>query len=252
MYYKTIAMIRAIIVDDEKNAVSNLQWEISEFCDNVEIIGAYTNPKEAIKNIDELKPNCLLLDIQMPEIDGFQLLHQLKHKNFELIFTTAYENYAIQAFKENAIDYLLKPIDSDELILAFQKVEKRIHLEDDISIKVEKLLSSLIKDRKITLSENNRMIVLREDDILYCKSDGNYTYVYLEDGSKHLITQQIKHFDSSLNYRNFLRVHNSYIVNLNKIKEYYKGDGGEIILNNDVRIPVSRGNKAKLMEKLNF
>lgn len=251
MYSKLTTMIRAIIVDDEKNAVTNLQWEIEEFCDHVEIIGAYTDPKEAIKKIDELKPNCLLLDIQMPELDGFQLLHQLKHKDFELIFTTAYENYAIQAFKENAIDYLLKPIDSDELISAFQKVEKRINDEQNISFKVEKLLKSMDNEKRITLSENNRIVVLKEADILYCKSDGNYTYIYLEGGQKHLISQQIKLFALSLNQQRFLRVHNSYIVNLNKIKEYYKGDGGEIILINDVHIPVSRGNKSKLLQILN-
>ena len=134
--------IRAIIVDDEPAAISNLKWEIENFCEDIEVIDSFTSPVEAISGINYLKPDCVFLDIEMPEKDGFTLLSELKFKKFQLIITTAYENYALQAFKENAIDYLLKPVDTDELKNAVEKI-KSMKGTVDLSKQIRNLLQKI-------------------------------------------------------------------------------------------------------------
>ncbi len=249
-------MIKAVIVDDEQLAIESLQWEIENFSQDVKVIESFTNPKEAIGGINELKPDLVFLDIEMPEIDGFQLLQLLEYKNFDLIITTAYNQYAIQAFKANAIDYLLKPVDPDDLIQAIDKVKNRQgsnHATKNIETVLSKLVQgNLERHKKIPLSLNNKIILIEPEDILYCKSDGSYTTVYMRNGDDYLVSKSIKHIEELLPKDYFIRIHKSYIVNLNEIKELVKHGSGEIILSNNQIIPISRKHRKQVFEALNI
>ena len=249
-------MIKAVIVDDEQLAIESLQWEIENFSQDVKIVETFTNPKDAISGINYLKPDLLFLDIEMPEIDGFQLLQLLDYRNFDLIITTAYNQYAIQAFKANAIDYLLKPVDPDDLIQAIDKVKNR-QGSNQVTKNIETVLNKLVKTglerhKKVPLNLNNKVVLVDPDDILYCKSDGSYTTVFMRNGDDYLVSKSIKHIEEILPEDNFIRIHKSYIVNLNEIKELVKQGSGEIILSNDRIIPISRTHRKQVFDALNI
>jgi two-component system LytT family response regulator len=248
-------MINALIVDDELSAIESLKWELSNFCSKVKIIDTFTNPTEAISAINYLKPNVVFLDIEMPELDGFQLLKKLSYRNFDLIITTAYNQYAIQAFKENAIDYLLKPVDPDELVKAMDKIKKN-KTDNQFGGNIEKIFEKIIsektgnKSKRVPLALSDRVVMVDKNDIMYCKSEGNYTHVIMKNGKDYLLSKSIKSVVELIPQAEFIRVHKSFIVNTNYITEYLRGDGGEIILTNKDNIPVSRTHKAKLLETL--
>ena len=245
-------MIKAILVDDEQTAIKSLTWEIEKFCTDIEVVDSFTNPIDAISAINYIKPDCVFLDIEMPEMDGFQLLRGLKFRDFDLIITTAYDSYALKAFKESAIDYLLKPVDSDDLIKAVSKIKKN---------KNNNLLGSELKEVLQNISFNNtnhkiaiplagKTLFVYPEDIIYCKSDGNYTTIYFKDTSKEVLSKKIKEVEAFMHNAVFFRVHNSYLVNLTYIKEYIKNDGQYLVLENGVSIPVSRSKKNILLQLL--
>lgn len=248
-------MIKAIIVDDELSAIESLHWELTNFCSKVHVIDTFTNPVDAISAINYLKPDVVFLDIEMPELDGFQLLDKIDYKSFDLIITTAYNQYALQAFKENAIDYLLKPVDPDELVKAMDKV-KNNRKENQLGTSIEKVFKQFLsaektsKNAKIPLALQDKIIMVNQDEILYCQSDGNYTHVVLKEGKEHLVSKNIKSIEKMMPKNLFLRVHKSFIVNTNYIAEYIRGDGGKIIMINKKSIPVSRSHKSQLFSLL--
>lgn len=244
-------MIKAIIVDDEFNAIKNLKWEIERFCADVKILDTFTDPLEAISAINYLKPDCVFLDIEMPEMDGFEMLNTLKYRSFDLIITSAYDNYAIKAFRQHAIDYLLKPVDSDDLIEAIERIRAN---------KQKKVLGSELKylfeewreegERRLALPMAGKTLYVDCDDILYCKSDGNYTEVYFVNGNKEVLSKRLKDLEDMLAH-GFFRVHNSYLIRLNAIKEYVNHDGQYLVLCDGTNVPVSRTKKHMLMQALN-
>lgn len=239
-------MITTILIDDELSALKSLTWELESYCSSVKILDSFTDPEEAISAINYLKPDCIFLDINMPKMDGFTMLSKLNYKSFELIITSAHENYALRAFKENAIDYLLKPIDSDELIHTVSKITKKEN-SDTTDKHIDTLLKSLAKkNHKISINYDGRIIFLTVDEITHCKSEGNYTTIYTLTNS-YLISKNMKQVEELLDHPVFYRTHQSYIVNLNYVKEYYKNDGGYLILKNQESIPVSRNNKKQLL-----
>lgn len=245
--------IRAIIVDDEPAAISNLKWELENFCEDIEVIDSFTSPVEAISGINYLKPDCVFLDIEMPEKDGFTLLSELKFKEFQLIITTAYENYALQAFKENAIDYLLKPVDSDELKHAVDKI-KSMKGTVDLSEQIRKILQtnthSQDANQKVPFAVDGKILLIKPSEILYCKSDGNYTEIYQTEKKTIVVSKNLKEVERKINHSNFLRIHNSFLVNTNHIIEYIKGDGGFVVMEDQTKIAVSRSKKNDLMQKI--
>ena len=246
-------MIKAIIVDDEINSIKSLQWEITNFCDNVEICDSFTNPVEAISAINYLKPDCVFLDIEMPEMDGFQLLNNLTFRDFDLIITTAFDNYAIRAFKESAIDYLLKPIDSDDLLKAVLKINKNKE-ENLLGTELKRVLQTFLpnqKIKKIALQLAGKIIYVSPENIIYCKADGNYTEIFLKEGKKEMVSKKIKTIEELFNNNMFFRVHNSYLVNIHYIKEFIKGEGQYLVLENQMKIPVSRSKRSSLIDLLN-
>lgn len=246
-------MIKAIIIDDELSAIKSLEWEIKNFCSDLEICESFTDPTEAISAINYLKPDCVFLDIEMPEMDGFQLLNNLKYRDFDLIITTAFDNYAIRAFKESAIDYLLKPIDSDDLVKSVAKI--KVNKEKNVlGLELKKVLESILpksNKSRISLPLSGKTIFVNSEDILYCKSDGNYTEIYFKNNTKEVLSKKLKTVEEIINNHTFFRVHNSYLVNIGCIKEFIKSDGQYLILESGDSIPVSRSKKEALLQLLN-
>jgi len=247
-------MIRAIIVDDELSSIESLKWEIENFCDNIEIKDTFTNPKEAISAINYLKPDCVFLDIEMPKMDGFQLLKKLEFRDFDLIITTAYDDYAIEAFKESAIDYLLKPVDSDDLVRAVSRI--KYHKENNsLGEELKKVLLATQNNsdkKKVPLPLSGKIVFVRPEEIIYCKADGNYTEIYMINNKKEMLSKKIKSVEELINNKIFCRVHNSYLINTQYISEFIKSDGQYLILENKVKIPVARSKKEKLFKLLNI
>ncbi len=245
-------MIKTIIVDDELTAIKSLKWEIENFCTGVEIMDSFTNPLEAISAINYLKPDCVFLDIEMPEMDGFQLLQELNYREFDLIITTAYDSYALKAFKENAIDYLLKPVDSDDLIKSVSKIRQN-KSENSLGKELQSVIKNLSKTNstsKIALPLAGKTLFIYPEDIIYCKSDGNYTTIFFKNGKKEILSKKIKDIETVFHHDAFFRVHNSYLVNINYISEFIKSDGQYIVLENGESIPVSRTKKTTLLKLL--
>ena len=244
-------MYKAVIVDDEPKAVQSLSWELTNFNSDIEIVKTFTNPEEALLFLEEYTPDCLFLDIQMPSMDGFQFLDKINNKDIAVVFTTAYDEYAIKALKREALDYLLKPIDSDDLSDTIRKIKKfksRIINSD----KLENILldfHSKNNQKKITISTEGKLIFLKLDEILFVESDGNYCTLFLLDNQKILVTKKLKEIDSLLPDESFFRIHNSYIINLNKIKEFLKTEG-YVVMESGHRIPVARQRKSDFLEKL--
>ncbi|MDO6674074.1 LytTR family DNA-binding domain-containing protein [Tenacibaculum sp. 1B UA] len=245
-------MLRAVIVDDEPKAIQGLSWELSTFENDIEVIETFTIAEKAIKFINENSIDCLFLDIEMPTMDGFQLLEKLENKDFAIIITTAYNEYAIKALKNQAIDYLLKPIDSDDLEETIGRV-KQHYKKNNNTEKVEKILSSFNRKfnrRKITINTDGKLVFLSQDEILFVESDGNYSTIYTTGSNKKIVvTKKLKEINLLLPEDHFFRIHNSYIINLNKIKEFLKSDG-YVVLENNHKIPVSRQRKSDFLEKL--
>ena len=243
-------MITAILIDDEQDAIESLAWEIKTFCKDINVIDSFTDPEEAISAINYLKPDCVFLDIEMPKIDGFQLLSHLKYRDFDLVITTAYDNYALKAFKENSIDYLLKPIDNDDLVNVVKKITKnKVNMQLGFSLK--ELVNPVEKRaKKIAIPLTGKIVFLNIEDVSYCKSDGNYTTIFLNTGEKYLYSKKIKDVFESFNSDEIIRVHQSYLVNINYIKEYVKNEGYYLVLDNNKSIPVSKPNRPFILEAI--
>ncbi|MBJ7880886.1 LytR/AlgR family response regulator transcription factor [Gelidibacter salicanalis] len=244
-------MVKAVIVDDEPKAIQSLRWELSNFSEDIEVIKTFTSPEDAIDYIDHNMLDCLFLDIQMPTMDGFQFLGKLTNKDFAVVITTAYNEFAIKALKHEAIDYLLKPIDSDDLQETIKKV-KKYNFKLANSSKIEEVLlgfNEKFNRKKITINTDGKLIFLDVEDILFVESDGNYCTIIMENSQKIVITKKLKEMNVILPENQFFRIHNSYIINLKKIKEFIKGEG-YVIMESNHRIPVARQRKSDFLEKL--
>lgn len=244
-------MIKAVIIDDEPKAIKGLSWELDNFNEEVEVVATFTEPEKALTYLNKTKIDCLFLDIEMPTMDGFQFLEKINHQNFAVIITTAYNEYAIKALKKEAIDYLLKPIDSDDLKEALEKV-KKYKAKDFSPKKFEDMLlqfNNKHNTKKITINTDGKLVFLNPSDIYYIASDGNYCTLYLSENKKIVVTKKLKDLNDLLPQDHFFRIHNSYIINLGKIKEFLKSDG-YVILDNNSKIPVSRQRKSEFLEKL--
>jgi len=245
-------MLKAIIIDDEPKAIESLSWELDNFNKEIAVIATFNDPKKGISFLTENSIDCLFLDIEMPTMDGFQLLEKLDNKNFAVVITTAYNEYAIKAIKNEAIDYLLKPIDSDELEQTLKKIIKYKHINTNTVEILEKTLTSFnqkLNQRKITINTDGKLIFLNPDDILFVASSGNYSTIHTSNDKKIVVTKKLKEIEALLPSDVFFRVHNSYIISLTKIKEFIKTDG-YVVLDNNHKVPVSRQRKSTFLNKL--
>jgi two-component system LytT family response regulator len=244
-------MIKAVIVDDEPKAIQSLTWELENFSNDIEVVETFTSPEKAIVYLKTHTPDCLFLDINMPTMDGFQFLEGINHKDYAVIITTAYNEYALKALKNEAIDYLLKPIDSDDLKETIKKIKKFYTKNLSIS-KVEEVLlnfNSNLKHQKVILNTDGKLMFLNIDDILYIESDGNYSTFFMTNNQKMVVTKKIKEIDAILPEKYFFRIHNSYIINLNKIKEFVKNEA-YVVMETNEKIPVARQRKTDFLNKL--
>ncbi|SFR35356.1 two component transcriptional regulator, LytTR family [Robiginitalea myxolifaciens] len=241
--------LRAVIVDDEEKALQSLQWELTNFSDDIEVVASFTDPMEALDYLALTPPDCLFLDIEMPTMDGFQFIQKMQNPDVAVVITTAYNQYAIKALKNEAIDYLLKPIDSDDLKDTIAKIRK--HNSKNLTAeRLERILTEQQvggQKKRITLNTDGKLLFLENDDILYAESDGNYSTIYLANGQKIVLTKKLKEVAQILPEDSFFRVHNSYIINLNMIAEFIKTDG-YVVLKSNHKIPVSRQKKSDFLD----
>jgi two-component system, LytTR family, response regulator len=246
-------MINAIIIDDEAHCVSQLCSFLHEYYEeNLQVAGTFQSVKEGITGILKLQPDLVFLDVQMDDKTGFDLLKEIPEINFEIIFTTAYEKYAVQAFKFSAIDYLLKPLDADDLVSAVNKVIKKIS-GSDTSQKINALFHNLQNhqsSKKISIPTLDGLIFLDTNDIIRCQSHINYSILFLKDKQKITVAKTLKEFEELLSDYNFYRVHNSHLINLAYIKKYNKGKGGSIFMSDHSEVEVSSRRKEGLLKRL--
>lgn len=248
-------MIKAIIIDDEKHCIDRLENLLKDFCQEVKILEKCFDVDTAYEKIKTLKPDVIFLDIQINEVTGFDLLKKFEKVDFEIIFMTAFEHYAVQAFRFSALDYLLKPIDSDDLISAVEKLKTKIQGQNSSTDNFELLLQNFYnlrqKNKKITVPTIYGFEMISTQDILYCKSDVNYTTLFLKDQKSFTVARTLKEFESVLAQYDFFRINNSYVVNLDYIRSYNKGKGGFVKLENGVEIEVSSRRKDDFLIRLN-
>lgn len=240
-------MIKVIIIDDEKHAIITLQHLLQKF-DDVEILETIQDSSKAKAIIEDKKPDLLFLDIEMPILNGFELLQEFEELNFKVIFTTAYDQYAIKALKINALDYLLKPIDLDELRNALDKyVTNEIFTSNEQIAQLTQFNISQMSET-LALSTQKGLVFIKIKDIMYFEADGSYTHVYMSEGQQHLVSKSLSNFEEVLQDNPlFFRSHKSNLVNLNFIKQYIRGEGGELIMQNDKSIVLSRNKKQEFL-----
>ncbi|MCE3294614.1 MAG: response regulator transcription factor [Crocinitomicaceae bacterium] len=238
--------IKAVIVDDEVLAIKSLSIMIEEHFKNVEIVGTAGSVNQGIELVEEHKPDLLFLDIEMPSGSGFEVVEKTAYLKYKLIFTTAYNDYAIKAFKVNAIDYLLKPIDEIELIKAVQKaIDQRS--ENTSRMDFSKLFSGM-EQMRISIPTKEGYDLIDCNDLIRVESDSNYTWFHFQNKNKVLVSKTLKEVEKQLERFNFIRVHNSHLVNRKYIIRYIKSDGGHLILSDNAMIPVSKQKRQVLLE----
>jgi len=246
-------MIRSIIIEDEEKARSNLTQILSEYCKDVEVVDAQNNVKDGISAIEKHKPHLVFLDVHMQGETGFDLLEQIGKINFEIIFTTAHNEYAVKAFKFSAIDYLLKPVDIDELVNAVNKANTKIEdnaTKERYELVVENLKGQKSTFNKIALPTADGLVFVQVSDIIRCESEDNYTHFFLVNGERFLVSKTIKYFEELLTDQDFFRIHQSHLININHIVEYHKGEGGYAIMSDESSVIVSRRKKEAFLNKL--
>ena len=243
-------LIKTILIDDEVLCTQGLAIDIKETCPELAIMGTYNSPEEALKVIHTISPDLIFLDIEMPWMNGFDLLEALKPFEFQVIFVTAYDEFAVQAFRANANDYIMKPVNRKHLREAVSKVVDNIKQNKTDFEKIENLLSSIQNgtSKKLSVPNSDGYDLIPIDQILYCHSVGNYTEIYFADQKK-TISRVLKSIEESLAGNNFHRVHASYLVNLEKVKSLHRNDGGYLIMENDARINMSRHKKGEVFAK---
>jgi two-component system LytT family response regulator len=245
--------ITAIIIDDEKNSRDSLQKKILQYCKDLDIIAICENGEEGLEKIESLKPDIVFLDVEMPRMNGFTMLQQLRTREFELIFTTAYDHYAIRAIRFSALDYLVKPIEAEDLQQAVARAIEKIKLPAS-NQRIETLLHNLLQEKnihqKIALSSLEGFQFVEIDNIIYLEAKSNYTEVYLKDQPKLTISKTLKDCEELLSPAIFIRIHHSYIINRNHIQKYIKGEGGQVIMSNGRTLDVARRRKEEFVRQI--
>ncbi len=242
-------MIKALIIDDEEHSIETLEWKINNYCEAVDVVASFSSPIEGLKYINSNAIDLLFLDIEMPLLSGFDLLHQVRKINFDVIFTTAYDEYGIKAIKFSALDYLLKPVEIEELKAAVLKCHEK-KFQSISPGQLEVLFDTLrnsSSSQKIALSTKESIELVDSKDIVFCESDSNYTMVYIGDRKK-LISKTLKEFEELLVPHNFFRTHQSFLVNTEHIKEYARHEGGYLVMSNGKHVPVSRNRKESVLK----
>jgi len=247
-------MLRAVIIDDEANSSSALKEKIAQHFFNVIVVKICNNAREGIDAIDTLKPDVVFLDIEMQVMNGFVMLQQLNYKKFELIFTTAYDHYAIEAIRSSALDYLVKPIAIDELRAAIDKAEEKKN-QHTPNQQLELLLENLAEKKhilRIAVPTSGGLQFIKVQDIIYLEASVNYTHIFLTEKRKYTVSRTLKDFEDMLPTEEFLRIHNSYIINKNFVEKYIRGEGGQVVLTNNAVLEVSKRKKSEFLKAIGY
>lgn len=242
--------LKAILVDDEVNSLQNLQQKLTEFCPDVEIIATAQKPEDAILLIRQLKPDVIFLDIEMPRMNGFRMLDELGEFDFDIIFTTAYNHYAVDAIRISAFDYLMKPVAIKDLQSAVERLarHRQSQTKDKLDVLRQSLSLNKSQDEKIAVPTNEGLEFIPIKNILHIESSSNYSKLFFVDGKPILVTKLLKDFEDLLLPYQFFRVHNSHLINLKYIKKYIRGEGGQVIMQNGDVIDVSRRKKDEFLK----
>jgi two-component system, LytTR family, response regulator len=255
--------MKAIIVDDEPQSINTLQAKLRLIADDIEVVATFQDPREALLEVKNLAPDVLFVDIEMPGLNGFQFLEQLRPYDFPVVFVTAFNQYAIRALRMSALDYLLKPIDIDELKTTIERLREQTKNEippqydDRMNVLFEALKSfsnqntNPLSDR-IALSTQEGVLFVGVKDILRVEASGNYSSFFMLSKQRIVVSKTLKEFEDVLIPYNFLRISRSNLVNLNQVVKYQKGDGGTLFLTDSVELTVSPQHKGELLEKLPF
>ncbi|MBL7909928.1 MAG: response regulator transcription factor [Bacteroidia bacterium] len=245
-------MLRAIIIDDEQKGINSIKLLIEKFVTDVKVVAETTEAKNGVQLIEDYKPEIVFLDINMPHMNGFELLQELKFRDFGLIFTTAHDEYGVQAIKNNALDYLLKPINHEDLIQAIQRVKQK-NTKNNLPD-----LSELLKDlnspnnTKIPLHVKDKVEYVNKSDIIRLESDSNYTNIYTTEGKKLMISKTLGDYETLLCNKDntFMRVHQSHIINLKHVVKFTKDNGGIITTKDNYSVPLSKNKKDEFLKWL--
>lgn len=244
--------ITAVIIDDERAGRESLRLDLKKFCPGVQIVGMAASGRAGIHLINQFSPELVFLDIEMPEMDGFEMLMACRHLDFALVFVTAHQHYAIEALRQNAVDYLCKPVAPDELLQAVDRAVAR-QAERSLKQRLQATVAALRKQAGQTtllLPTSGGQLRVSPNDVLYARSDGNYCRFYLEGGQEYFINWMLKKALERLSACGFMRIHRQYIVNTGKVHTYLPGDGGDLILLDGSKLPVSRSCKEGLLAAL--
>lgn len=244
-------MIRCILIDDESNSLEMMEWLLKTYCPEVVIEAMCNSAEKGIAAIEKLRPDVVFLDIEMPHMNGFDMLEQFEKLYFDVVFCTAYDQFAIKAFKYSALNYLLKPVDPEDLMETIRRIESK---KATPSREQLELLFQNIKQpakptvQRIALTTGDGLIFVSTADILYCQAESNYTAVILTGGKKVLVSKVLKDIDETLSGSDFFRIHNSYLINLNRIKKFVRGEGGYVIMEDNATVSISRSRRQEFME----
>lgn len=248
-------MLNAILVDDEESSLSSLREKILRHCPQVNIIAACGSAQTAVEKIDALQPDLIFLDIEMPVMNGFLMLQQLQFKGFELIFTTAYGHYAIRAIRFSALDYLMKPIDIEELKLAVKRAaDKNEHKSThyQLELLLENMLPKKNACQRIAIPTAEGLQFLKLNEIIYLEANDNYTWFFVTGREKCIASRTMKDFEEMLPADTFLRIHNSYVINKNFAEKYIRGEGGQVVLSNGTVLDVAKRKKADFLKAIGY
>lgn len=246
-------MLRTIIIEDEKHSREALKNLLNTYCTEVEIIGEAATVNESVELIRNTRPDVVFSDIELQPGTGFEILEKVKDMDFDVVFTTAFDQYAIKAIKLSSIDYLLKPISIDELQLAVEKCKQK--KDEQIRQQQKDILLSHVQeekshDRKICLSTADGLEFVHEKNILSCHASGSYTKFNLKDGSSILVSKHLKEYEDLLSPKLFMRVHNSHLINLGEVKKYVKSEGGYILMSDESMINISPRRKDDFLQRM--
>jgi len=244
-------MINAILVDDEAHCLDTLSILIKDYCPEVEILEQCSSAKKALAAIEKYQPALVFLDIEMPVMNGFELLEQFKDIHFSVIFTTSYDQYAIKAIRFSALDYLLKPIDPKELMIAVHKAAtlKNVPSSEQLKMLMDQLHHKETGFTKIAVPTAEGYELIPADQLIRCEADDNYTHLFLKNKNKITACRTLKEMEEQLDdFKYFVRVHHSYLVNLNEVSKYIRGEGGYLIMSDGTTVNVSRSRKEALLK----
>src|SRR5664279_898496 len=248
-----LIMIKSILIDDEVHCLHSLSLQLQEHCPGVEVMAKCMSGTKALEAVEKMNPELVFLDIEMPTMNGVEFLEKCKQISFSVIFTTSYDQYAVKAFRISALDYLLKPIDPEELVAAVSKIQeqKSRPLAEQFRSMIEQIQNRNKGITKIGIPTVEGFELIPADQIVYCEASNNYTHLFLRDKTKIVACRCLKEMEEQLmDFKSFLRVHHSYLVNLNEVNKYIRGDGGYLVMADGSTVSVSRGRKEALMKFL--